>query len=599
MSDYHPLPLILSRHKPLIAEAEAAKAAVLTIAPEACVIRQAGSGDRTGPGEPAGGFGLRHIGKARYAGWFELAGWLAETARTMADAAGRNRRVVLLVDIDHPWREFVLYLSRIHGMAFGILHADTIPPIRAMEYALLTNATVQVFTDEGLADAYHKASILPYRKAFSLGEVERMALPATDNAEAGAPRPKAKRPAKTGSKAPVPGLEKPGADRPIRLLMMAYFTGDCRSVGVARPNYWFDKIGELSDGRIEVDLVTATEWHDRPAGVHWVRDHNIASVLDADGAMPDWGRATITSEQKDAKSFSTLSHYWRFAVERHFDSVDADYDVVLISGNPFSCFDFAAYAKQRWHARVILDYRDPFANNPRILYADDQRAWARYTEKGYNLQSDLLVTVNQTCLDYFECKDEVPNCVVENGFDERVLPEVKRQSFDQHYINFVHAGSFYHDRSPDALISALDPKIHRLHHVGGHGGISEKLLDRPQLVLHGRNPYPDTLGLLAGGDIGVVFLSKTAFETTTKIYDYLAMDLDVLICTHGGIGQGALAEMLDGVDHIHWCQNTPKSIAAFVKSYQPKRQGKSSTAERFSRAHHTHELIRRIEALVA
>lgn len=592
---FKPYGLVISRHGAVIEEARQAGMGVLEITTEACRLVTANGDETTGPGEPAGGFGLRHLGAARYDGWYDLATWLKDTTTGLL-ATGKKSisRPLILIDPDHPWREFLLFVSRVHGLAFGLLHVEPLGPVRVVEYALLTNAAVQVFIADELAEAFHKAVILPYRSASSLKEVTRMHFPIGDNdwlEERKTPPAKVKRKKKATA-------EVSDKDRPIRVLLMAYFTGDCRSVGVARPNYWFDQLGALSGGRVEVDIVTATEWQDRREGVHWVRDHYIASLLDDDGTMPDWGRQTIANEQKDARAFSTLSHYWRLAVERYFDQLDCNYDVVIISGNPFSCFDFAAYAKARWYARVVLDYRDPFANNPRILYADDQRAHARYVEKGYNLQADLLVTVNQECLEYFECKTEIPSYVIENGFDERVLKHVDRQNLGPKQIKLVHAGSFYHDRSPDALIEALDPATHRFHHIGGHGGIADHLMDKPQLKLHGRQPYPATLGILSGGDIGVLFISKTAFETTTKIYDYLAMGLEILICTHGEIGKGALAQMLEGVPDIHWCNNTPTSIAEFLASYQPDRNRKSAkNTERFSRSFQTRELIAQLTKL--
>ena len=520
-------------------------------------------------------FHLKDLGSTDHSAWKLVIAWFRHEF---------SRNPLIIIDHDHPFRELILYANSWCDLQYGLRFQTPIPTVSVLNYALLGNSKINLFTTSDLEDEFRSKYIGPYCLAVSESELLNCLNDHPQSSERSTFQPLLKQ------------MDSDGI--PTRLLMVSYFSGPCRSVGVQRLNYWFDEITPLSDGRIETHLATAIDWGEDRENLHFVPDHNIASLLGNENEFPSWGRHFIATEQKNAKSFNTLSHFWRYALEQYFENRDDHFDVVLISGNPFSCFDFAAFAKRRWHARVILDYRDPFANNPRILYNSEQRKMARYTECGYNFQSDMVLTVNNSCLSYFEAPLDINPVVVENGFDERILQNVIIQSLTQGKINFVHAGSFYHDRSPRAILLSIDLEHHNFHHVGGTAGIDDDLMNLPQLVSHGQQTYLDTLGIIGGGDCGVVFLSETAFETTTKVYDYLAMGVDVLICTHGELNQGALSEMLQGQNDIYWCQNTSDGINKFLDSYKPRKKKRRRGSKRYSRRHGTTILVEKIHELI-
>ncbi len=503
---------------------------------------------------------------------------------------------LIIIDHDHPFRELIIFANAWNSLSYGLRFAVPMPTIRVTEYALLGNSVINLFTKSEIEGHFRKKYIGPYYAALSLDELTaKLDVCPVKNSKT--------RLAKVVREI-APRDQSVADEKPIKLLVLSYFSGPCRAVAVQRINYWLEEISKISDGKIEVHLATAIDWDSEADNVpikgfptenlHFVPDHNVASLTTDFGELPVWGPRFIVSELRNATSFNTLSYYWRYALEEYFEESDLKFDVVLISGNPFACFDFAAFAKQRWRSRIILDYRDPFANNPRFAYRDEQREAARYAERGYNFQSDLAVSVNRDSTDLIEFSDEINTLVIENGFDERILDDVKVKDLDKQFANFVHAGSLYHDRSPTAILRSLDVKKHRLHHIGGEAGIDADLLDAPVLVLHGRQTYNDTLGIVGGADCGVVFLSESAFETTTKIYDYLAMGIEVLICTHGEPHVGALSQILEGCEGIHWCKNSEEGVAEFLKTYTPNRRSKKTPNDRFSRRHSTSILIDQI-----
>jgi len=159
--------------------------------------------------------------------------------------------------------------------------------------------------------------------------------------------------------------------------------------------------------------------------------------------------------------------------------------------------------------------------------------------------------------------------------------------------------------SRDALVGrhcrleSLDPERHAFHHVGNTSGVKSRLLDNQAVVQHGRLPYVEVLGVVGGADIGIVFLSEQNFETTTKLFDYLAMGIDVLLCTNGAIGSGAVAGVLEGQEGVFWCRNNAQDAARFIAEYKPAHRLEGGTSgELFTRRHGTRLLAARIIDLV-
>ncbi len=503
--------------------------------------------------------------------WHAVAKWLQVVV---------GEEAVVVVDYDHALRDLVLYASAALGMRYALRFAAAPQRFGApIVYAVISNAAAMVFENDEVAEEFHRHYFAPYVSARSLVELRDLLLSA---------------------RSPISEIEPTSSVRstavpPVRVLIVAYFSGPCRTVGVQRPNYWFEELAGLTDGMIEPHIVSTTDWGEPVVNVHVVPDYNVATLVEPEGAYPNWAADFVANERVDAKSFNTLSYYWRYGLEKYFNDSASHFDVVILSGNPFSCFDFAAYAKRRWHARVILDYRDPFGNNPRFQYTDEARDQAKYAERGYNFQADAISVVNDYCIGLVEGGSDADIINIPNGFDERILETVRSIDLPGDKINIVHAGSFTHDRSPEHILAALDPEKHAFHHVGNASGVELHLLANDVVVQHGRLPYVEALGIVGGADLGLVFLSEQNFETTTKLYDYLAMGIDVLLCTNGAVGSGAVADVLEGQDGVFWCRNTAEDTARFIAEYIPAHRTTGGTSgERFTRRYGTRLLATKI-----
>lgn len=392
---------------------------------------------------------------------------------------------------------------------------------------------------------------------------------------------------------PVPARK--AEDGTTRVLLVAYYGGPSPTVGVQRVNYWFEQLEELSDGAVTVDYAVATPWPDAPEHVHRVPDLWLYNLTPS--GVPLGPVATALIEENAERPYPytrQVAGYWNWALEQYFAERDDEFDVVILSGNPYPYFDFAGFARRRWHARVILDYRDPFVGNPRHAWQPEAKADASYLEAGWNLTADAVTVVNQGCAEVtVPGSADTRIVIIPNGFDERVPTPAPVRREAGAPVRFSHAGQIYRITPPDRLLEALAGTQGEFHQIGApvedtYGA---------QVVHHPRVPREEALRLLSATDCGVTFVGDSGIETPTKMFDYLALGLDVLILHRGVVEGTAMAAMLDGVDGVYWVRDDVEEIRGFLASYQPRRHTAPERAEPFTRRASALQLVALIREL--
>ncbi|MDO5735016.1 MAG: hypothetical protein Q4P15_00915 [Propionibacteriaceae bacterium] len=479
--------------------------------------------------------------------------------------ASQAHNPLLIVEVHHPLSEFALWAQRVHGWPHGVLIADRLPVLGVDELA-------RVSTAEGFF----------FPKELQRSDVENtwpglvLELPSTPLL-------------------PVVRHEQPGVARRktgvTRVLLVAYFAGRFRGVGAQRPNYWFEEMERLSGGAVSVDIAVGVPWPDAPERVHHVPDLGSASVVTGQ-PLEQWAITAQQLSAANALSHTQVGVFWAAALEEYFEARHDHYDVVIITGNPFGYFEFARYAKRRWYAATILDYRDPLTMNPRVDFTPTAKNVARHVEIGWNHMADAVTSVNERCAEWVQGDPDLRVEVIRNGFDERVgLPEILPRK--EGPIRFVHAGQFYVVSPPDGLIKAIAECEAEFHQVGGvlaqHSGA---------VTNHGMVSRSDVVELLATMDCGVTFSSETGFETPTKVFDYLAAGLDVMVLYRGNPETSALASMLVGVEGVHWVEDSTEAITAFLSLYRnPTRHDDATRRLRFARKTSTLQLVDLVKEL--
>lgn len=325
----------------------------------------------------------------------------------------------------------------------------------------------------------------------------------------------------------------------MKVLIIAYSFYPEKNVGAIRTSYWAQELSKLPD--VEVEVITKCQSSDSLSYKYTTVKPQRSSIFQT--LIQDEGLG------------------WKKDILAHFNAITPKpiYDVLIISGGPFLHFGLGRKFKTKgWAKKVILDYRDPFSYNPRFKDGKLKIAIKKLFEVRMNFGADIITSVNDMCLDYISNWSGSEKIVLPNGYDERFFPDLTSlPEFDSNKT-IVYPGKFYwHSHAFFNVVSRLDM---RLLHVG-----SQDNLDNSDLISNykyqGFIAQQEMADFLLQGKIGVIFLSDTPFESTTKVFDYLAMNMAILIITKGPKKIGVMQELLAGYENVFWANENEEEIS--------------------------------------
>ncbi|MEQ8625117.1 MAG: hypothetical protein RJQ00_10705 [Vicingaceae bacterium] len=362
----------------------------------------------------------------------------------------------------------------------------------------------------------------------------------------------------------------------MNVLFISYVFEPDPSVGAKRMSYWAQNFkSHLPNSRVY--LITTTK-NPSSKGIDKVisttpNNSSLLSYVIKDKGV-GWKPSIISALKKN--KITDLSH-------------------VIISGGPFMQFSIIDFLKKEYSAKVVLDYRDPFAINPRFQNNVLKVSIKRFFERRFNKAADLIISVNDYCLELltgFE-KNKKKFKVIPNGFNEQLLPNVINQENTNEKLTIIYAGTFYEDRSPVYFLKALQRESGvELAHIGKP---SEYLAESRNVKEFGMRPYDEMLELINKSDVGLIITSGEPFESTTKIYDYIALKKPILVITSGELYSGAIGQDLENYPVV-WCKNNEESIKnAFIELR--KLQNITVDSHKYSRKKGLESLIQQLKNL--
>ncbi len=249
-----------------------------------------------------------------------------------------------------------------------------------------------------------------------------------------------------------------------------------------------------------------------------------------------------------------------------------DVDLILATGSPFSSFRLAKHLSDRLGRPYVLDYRDPWTDNPhsasrpRVKTIQEEEkllagcgaativspSWARSLERRFGVGDKLHV--------------------ITNGYDSEELERIKTYAFGHFAI--VYTGGFYPPKRVITPVMAALKGINRtlngksdwyFHYYGEEGNhvrdeaIRFGIMDR--VVLHGSVPRSEALAAVRGANIAVVITSieekltnEDAGIIPGKLFETLGLQTPILIIAPLGadidriIDTGGLARRFAGCE---------------------------------------------------
>lgn len=235
-----------------------------------------------------------------------------------------------------------------------------------------------------------------------------------------------------------------------------------------------------------------------------------------------------------------------------------DVDVVLATGAPFASFELAKRLAGRLGCPYVLDYRDPWTQNPHR--AAKAKPWVARKEAKLLAGSAAVTIVSPSWAEVMNHRFHLGKKlhVVSNGYDPEELEDVIPHQFGHFAI--VYAGGFY---PPKRVISPVMAALKRLkgstngqdwyfHYYGKQGdhvlreaerfGVTEKV------ICHGLVPHSEALSATRGANLVVVITSVEDKAGVTdqgimtgKIFETLGLRRPILVIAPRGSDLEALA----------------------------------------------------------
>jgi hypothetical protein len=327
------------------------------------------------------------------------------------------------------------------------------------------------------------------------------------------------------------------------ILFIAYLFEPDKTVGSKRMTFWA-KNWKAIHPNDKVTVLTNTSFSKKATGV------------DLQYFVP-----TVPSSSLISKGIKDEGINWSQPLLACIEANKINADIAVISGSPFMHFGIQKQL-QKQGIKTIIDYRDPFASNPRFGNSKVKVAIKKHFEKKFNRQANAILTVNDYCLHLLAGynTEDARYTVIKNGYDDSITRSEEDILQNKLEVNFIYGGTFFEDRSALPLLMVLNKEKHKLHHIGAENEFSKRLENNENYCSYGLRSYDELMKGLFESDVCVLFSSGKAFESTTKVYDYIAANKTIWIISNTKVTSGALFEELKKYPKVLFSKNDVNSL---------------------------------------
>lgn len=357
----------------------------------------------------------------------------------------------------------------------------------------------------------------------------------------------------------------------INLLIIAYFFQPDKKVGALRASYWYRQLMKNPDYEVKVIC-----------GNPDAKDENVEYV-------------PLTNRGFVSKVTGDVGFDWKKNILSHIEkNTFQKPDVTVVTGSPFGHFGLSKWIAKNWKTPVILDYRDPFANNPGFQSSAIKDALKTVLERRFNRYASGLVTVNRQCADIIQNFHQKPNAIVQNGYDETVSVQPSEPKLAS--PTFAYTGKFYFD--PQPILEAIDSTHTQLEYAGQD--LQGKTYNEDCIKDHGFVNYTKAVEIVAKNDVGLIQTYGEDFQSTTKIFDYIRCKRAILVVSDKHLHRGSIHEELSTYPNVFWTRNTKTDIIEAIEKIKSHNYVEPSkdVANKYSRATQLDKLLNLIQDLV-
>jgi len=295
------------------------------------------------------------------------------------------------------------------------------------------------------------------------------------------------------------------------------------------------------------------------------------------------------------------------------------YDYIISSYGPPSAHIIGFFAKKRFYARWIADYRDLWVENHIYIGLWPFTWLEKWIERIIISHADAIISVSKYLSSVLQSKFlSIPVSVIENGFDSEDIVNSQDNYFSKEEKKFriVYTGSIYRGkRDPWPLFKAvrelidsghLEPSSLEILFWGSVQGDVEKSIHKYKLYsisrYNGTVPRHEALDIQKSAD-ALLFLEWSDSEDkdifTAKIFEYLAINRPVIAI---GISEKSnIGQLIEASGSGIACGNDVEKIKHVIMqmlngSYTMKKNWE--LIDQFSRKAEVDRLIRCLEGVI-
>jgi glycosyltransferase involved in cell wall biosynthesis len=268
-----------------------------------------------------------------------------------------------------------------------------------------------------------------------------------------------------------------------------------------------------------------------------------------------------------------------------------EFDMIFVSGPPFSSFMMAAVLKEEFSLPLVVDYRDLWYGSQFAFYPTP---FHRYLHKKREYKvlkaADKIIATNrkvkEKILDYYKFLTFEDIYIISHGFDPQDFENLVPEKRNNNKMILTYSGIFYEFITPKYFLKAFKklsaerPDIAaniELHFVGFLRKENEKLIRKLDLQSYvkqyGYLNHRDALIKVITSDILWLMVGharNVETHSAGKLYEYFGTRKPILACLPAGALKNAVEEygaaFITEPDNIEQIKNTLITIFELYKN---------------------------------
>lgn len=298
-----------------------------------------------------------------------------------------------------------------------------------------------------------------------------------------------------------------------KILFISYYYKPSNLVGAKRISYWANNIENVSNKKYVPTVLT--------------------SSLDKNNSKQEF--------VKRIKSPFNNPFLWTLKLIPALLKSIYDKSFVVITGSPFALF-WLAFLLFFLKKKVILDFRDPYANNPIHNIGSVKKIIKIIYEYLVCLFAYKVITVNEECSKLIYCNRK-KMIIIENGFNEKILQKVDKRVVIKKTISY--SGKLSQGRDLNDFIEKMKlSTFFKDYKIVYTGPDFSKINYKHQIISYGQVSYEKNLEIISSCEYTLLLFAGHPFESSTKIFDYIGLKKPIIVYSSSGIMHGAIARIM-------------------------------------------------------